>query len=377
MKVLNLLIKPYSSGCNLRCKYCFYFDVADNRLVQNYGPMKTEVLECLVKKSFLYSDSIVNFMFQGGEPTLVGLKFYEQFHEFVEKYNTNNIKVNYFMQTNGTLLNKKWIELYKKHKYLIGVSLDGYKEIHDTYRLTTANKGSYENVMAGIKLLEDNGIDFNILCVINNLVAKNGAKVYKFFKEQNFKHLQFIPCIDSFQKNEKDESFGLKAIDYGRFLNETFELWYQDFLNEDYVFIRYFDNLIKIMMGGQPEACDMMGFCSINGVIESNGSVYPCDFYVLDEYRLGNIMESNFEELLFNKTAVDFYLSSLKKSEKCKKCQYLKICRSGCRRFKDFDDPNNLYENKYCDAYMMFFNKNINKLLEISRIVKERNKMLI
>ena len=200
--------------------------------------------------------------------------------------------------------------------------------------------------------------------------AKNGKKIYKFFKECNFKYMQFIPCIDNFDgENEKD--YTLTAEDYGIFLNDIFSLWYEDFINGNLISIRYFDNLIRILLGGNPEACDMMGFCSVNGVIESNGDVFPCDFYVLDEYKIGSIINDNFEKILFSENAVKFYTSSLKMSEKCKKCKYLKICRSGCRRYKNFSGSNNLYENKFCDAYMSFFDKNIEKLFELAKITKE------
>ena len=159
--------------------------------------------------------------------------------------------------------------------------------------------------------------------------------------------------------------------DYGIFLNDIFSLWYEDFINGNFISIRYFDNLIRILLGGNPEACDMMGFCSVNGVIESNGDVFLCDFYVLDEYKIGSIINDNFEKILFSENAVKFYTSSLKMSEKCKKCKYLKICRSGCRRYKNFSGSNNLYENKFCDAYMSFFDKNIEKLFELAKITKE------
>ncbi|EEY34500.1 anaerobic sulfatase maturase [Pseudoleptotrichia goodfellowii] len=371
MRALNLLIKPYSSGCNLRCKYCFYYDVADNRIIKNYGPMKFDVLEKLVKEAFAYADTIVNFMFQGGEPTLVGIEYYRKFHEYVEIYNKNNIRTAFFMQTNGTLLNKEWIELYKKYNYLIGISIDGYKEIHDVFRLSAKNKGTFEQVIKGAELLKNNNIEFNVLCVINKLVAENGKKVYSFFKEKDFRYMQFIPCIDSFNEKNENEDYTLTAKDYGIFLNDTFSLWYEDFIKGNFISIRYFDNLIRILLGEPPEACDMMGFCSVNGVVESNGDIYPCDFYVLDEYKIGNIVNDKFENILFSENAVKFYTSSLKMSEKCKKCKYLKICRSGCRRYKNFDGTENLYENKFCDAYMSFFGKNLEKLIEVAKITRK------
>ena len=370
MRALNLLIKPYSSGCNLRCKYCFYHDVANNRLIKNYGPMKNEVLEKLVKEAFDYADSVVNFMFQGGEPTLIGIDFYKKFHEYVEIYNKNNIQTSFFIQTNGILLDDMWMKLFKKYSYLVGISIDGYKEIHDVFRINSKNEGTFDEIMKAIRLLKKSNVDFNVLCVVNKIVAKNGKKVYKFFKEYNIKYMQFIRCIDNFDgENEKD--YTLTAEDYGIFLNDIFSLWYEDFINRNFISIRYFDNLIRILLGRNPEACDMMGFCSVNGVIESNGDVFPCDFYVLDEYKIGSIINDNFEKILFSENAVKFYTSSLKMSEKCKKCKYLKICRSGCRRYKNFSGPNNLYENKFCDAYMSFFDKNIEKLFELAKITKE------
>ena len=370
IRALNLLIKPYSSGCNLRCKYCFYHDVADNRIVRNYGPMKFDVLEKLVKEAFEYSESMVNFIFQGGEPTLVGIEYYNKLHEFIEMYNTKNIKTSFFMQTNGTLLNSKWMELFKKHNYLIGISLDGYKEIHDVFRKSARNKGTFDQVMKATELLKFNKIDFNILCVINKLVAQNVKMVYRFFKENDFRYMQFIPCIDNFNKPGQ-EDYTLTAEDYGVFLNDIFELWYEDFKRGDFISIRYFDNLIRILYGGHPESCDMMGFCSVNSVVESNGDVYPCDFYVLDEYKLGNITEEPFEKMLFNQKAADFYISSLKKSDRCKSCKYLKICRGGCRRYKELDENTKQYENKFCAAYKAFLDKNLERLIEIVNITKK------
>ncbi|RRD39492.1 anaerobic sulfatase maturase [Leptotrichia sp. OH3620_COT-345] len=367
MRALNLLIKPYSSGCNLNCKYCFYYDVADNRTVRNYGPMKFEVLEKLVMEAFEYADTVINFMFQGGEPTLIGTNFYEKFHEYVDKYNKKNIRTEFFIQTNGTLLNNGWMELFRKYNYLVGISLDGYEEIHDIFRINGKNKGTFKKVMQGIEHLKISKVEFNILCVVNKLVAQNGKKVYRFFREKGFRYMQFIPCIDDFD-NKKEKEFTLTAKDYGKFLNEIFLLWYEDFIDGNFISIRYFDNLIRILLGQPPEACDMMGFCSVNGVIESNGDVYPCDFYVLDEYKLGNITENKFENILFNEKAVDFYKTSLNMSEKCKKCKYIKICRSGCRRYKNFDGTENKYENKFCDAYMDFFRKNLENLIELAKL---------
>lgn len=364
MKSLNLLIKPSSSNCNLRCKYCFYHDVSTNRTIENYGMMKDEVLEEMIKKVFECVEQSVNFMFQGGEPTLIGYKFYNTFHELIKKYNKNNITTNFSIQTNGTLLNKNLLEILKKYNYLVGISLDGNKEIHDNFRIDANNNGTFNSVMKGIRLLKKYDIDFNILCVVNKATAKNGKLIYNFFRNNNFKYFQFIPCIDNFKYSET-EDYTLIPEDYGIFLNDIFELWYEDIKKGKYVSIRYFDNLIKILLGEQPESCDMMGICSINCIIESDGSVYPCDFYVLDKYKLGNILNSSYENMIFSNIAKEFVEASIEKPNSCKLCKYLKLCRSGCRRHKE----NNNLENKFCKSYKIFFDKNINKLLEIANIV--------
>lgn len=369
MKNLNLLIKPASSSCNLRCRYCFYYDVADNREIKNYGIMSDETLENMVKKVFEEVEYSANFTFQGGEPTVAGISYFEKFHKLVEKYNTKKIIVNFSLQTNGTLLNKKWLELFKKYKYLIGLSLDGNKEVHDIFRIDSNGKGTFSQVLKAAKTLKKENIDFNILCVVNKLTAQNGKIIYNFFKNNGFRYYQFIPCLDSLNySGEKD--FTLTAEDYGKFLDEVFGLWYEDIMSGKKVSIRYFDNYIKILLGEEPESCDMVGHCNMNAVLEADGSMYPCDFYVLDNYKLGNINENGFEELFRSKREMEFLNSSLPVNNKCKLCKYFRICRGGCRRHKE----NEAGENRFCESYTYFFDRNIDKMLKTAEyIVQVRN----
>ena len=368
MKNLNLLIKPASSSCNLRCRYCFYYDVADNREVKNYGIMNDDTLENMVKKVFDDVEYSANFAFQGGEPTMAGIEFFEKFHKFVEKYNTKKIIVNFSLQTNGTLLNKKWLELFKKHNYLIGLSLDGNKEMHDTFRIDAKGEGTFSRVLKAAKMMKKAEVEFNILCVVNKLIAQNGKLVYNFFRNNGFRYYQFIPCLDSLSCSE-EKDYTLTSEDYGKFLDETFNLWYEDMMSGKRISVRHFDNYTKILLGEEPEACDMVGHCNMNAVLESDGSMYPCDFYVLDEFKVGNINESSFEELFKSEAEMRFLRTSLAVDEKCKVCRYFKICRGGCRRHKELTAEGN-YENRFCESYKYFFDKNIQKMLHIANIVK-------
>ena len=367
MKNLNLLIKPASSSCNLRCRYCFYYDVADNREVKNYGIMNNDTLENMVKKVFDDVEYSANFAFQGGEPTMAGIEFFEKFHKLVEKYNTKKIIVNFSLQTNGTLLNKKWLELFKKHNYLIGLSLDGNKEMHDTFRIDSKGEGTFSKVLKAAKMMKKAEVEFNILCVVNKLIAQNGKLVYNFFRNNGFRYYQFIPCLDSLSCSE-EKDYTLTAEDYGKFLDETFNIWYEDIMSDKRISVRHFDNYTKIILGEEPEACDMVGHCNMNAVLESDGSMYPCDFYVLDEFKVGNINESTFEELFKSETEMRFLRTSLVVDEKCKVCRYFKICRGGCRRHKELTAEGN-YENRFCESYKYFFEKNIDKMVKVAEYV--------
>lgn len=367
MKNLNLLIKPASSSCNLRCRYCFYYDVADNREVKNYGIMNDDTLENMVKKVFDDVEYSANFAFQGGEPTMAGIEFFEKFHKFVEKYNTKKIIVNFSLQTNGTLLNKKWLELFKKHNYLIGLSLDGNKEMHDTFRIDAKGEGTFSRVLKAAKMMKKADVEFNILCVVNKLIAQNGKLVYNFFRNNGFRYYQFIPCLDSLSCSE-EKDYTLTAEDYGKFLDETFNFWYEDMMSGKRISVRHFDNYTKILLGEEPEACDMVGHCNMNAVLESDGSMYPCDFYVLDEFKVGNINESSFEELFKSEAEMRFLRTSLAVDEKCKVCRYFKICRGGCRRHKELTAEGN-YENRFCESYKYFFERNIDKMIKTAEYV--------
>lgn len=367
MKHLNLLIKPASSGCNLRCKYCFYYDIADNRKVKNYGIMNEKTLENIVRKAFEEVEYSVNFTFQGGEPLVAGMKYFEVFHKLVDKYNKKKIFVNFALQTNGTLVDKRWIEFFKKFNYLIGISIDGNKEIHDNFRIDSQGKGTFTRVIKTAKLLKKANINFNILCVVNSVTAKNGEMIYKFFRNMGFKYYQFIPCLDSLEGCQ-NEDFTLRAKDYGIFLDETFKLWYDDIMSGKIISMRRFDNYIRILLNEAPEACDMVGHCNMNAVLEADGSMYPCDFYVLDEYKVGNINEKNFTELFNSDAEQRFLISSLDVPKECKECKYYSICRGGCRRYKELDE-NGVLKNKFCESYKYFFDRNLDKMIEVAKYV--------
>lgn len=361
---LNIMIKPASSACNLSCKYCFYLDEAKNRMKKSYGMMSIETVDRLLKDVFSSVETRVSFLFQGGEPTLRGIDFFKKFHELVDLYNTNNIQTNFAIQTNGILIDEDWINLFKKYSYLVGVSLDGMKDCHDYARLDKEDMGTFDRVMENIYLLQKENVPINILTVVNNKNVNKAKEIYEFYKENNFNFLQFIPAISPI-KSKNLSSLYLDPKEYGLFLDSLFNLWYKDIFKGHFRSIRYFENLLMIILYGQPEACDMMGTCSVSPVLEADGSVYPCDFYSLDKNLLGNINEDSLVDLIKNKNAQTFVNLSYQISPRCKSCKFLNLCRGGCRRYK-----NENLDNILCQGFYYFFDKNEKKLFELASYIR-------
>lgn len=368
MPPLSLLIKPVSSLCNLRCKYCFYHSLAENRKVGYYGTMSADTLETIVKKAFLYADKICIFAFQGGEPTLAGLDFYKNFIGYVKKYNTKNINVSCAIQTNGTLIDDEWAKFFFENKFLVGISLDGPKDIHNYFRYDANGSSLFIKVMEAIKLLNKYKVEYNILSVVTSYSARHVQKIYNFFKKNNFKFLQFIPCLDPLdEKNEQD--YSLTNEKYTLFLKLLFDLWYEDIKIKNMISIRLFDSFLGTILRYPPDTCGTNGICSANLVIEADGSVFPCDFYVLDKWLLGNINENNFGDILNSKIIKEFINESYNINPECEMCRFNKLCKGGCKRYKEPLNGKN-DKNNYCLAYKNFFEYAEERLFELANLYK-------
>lgn len=354
MPPLTLLIKPASGACNLRCRYCFYHDVVQSRAEGLTGMMSQETGRSIIQQALAHArQSPITFGFQGGEPTLRGLDFFQWFARTVQEENRNNTPVSYTIQTNGTLLDESWIPFLRDNQVLVGVSLDGPQPYHDALRPDPCQQGSFQRVMDGVALLQRHDIPFNILCVLSDTNARSAPRLYRFFREHQLKFLQFIPLIQPFDPAEADGQPCLTPERFGRFLTQLFDLYYQDWSRDDYVSIRFFDNILLRMTGRMPESCDMGGHCSLQYVIEADGSVYPCDFYALDEHCMGNIRQSSFAELA-QSPAAQAFLRPLPHTDLCARCPWRPFCPGRCRRYRDFQAGEE-QANYYCRAFQDFF----------------------
>ncbi len=369
MPALSLLIKPASGNCNMRCRYCFYADELDNREIRSYGKMSVDTMHTIVDKAMEYGDYECTIAFQGGEPTLAGLDFYRDLVAYVTAHeNPKKLKIHYALQTNGYLINEEWAAFLGENHFLVGVSLDGLKEIHDRYRLDAAGKGTYQRVISAIRLLEKHQVEYNILTVVTAATARNGQKIYNYFKKNHFGYQQYIECLDPIGEEPGQHEYSLTPEKYGEFLKSMFDAWYLDMRSGTYVYNRYFENLMMIMAGQQPESCNMRGVCGKQWVFEADGSVYPCDFYALDQWRLGNIQENSFEEMDEKRDGLGFIQWSMRQQEDCQKCRWFGLCRNGCRRNRELVTAEHTNRNYFCKSYQMFFEYAYPRLEEVYQL---------
>lgn len=355
MPPLSIMIKPASGACNLGCRYCFYADEMSLREVASYGIMDEITLENVISKALDAADEMCTFAFQGGEPTLAGLPFFEKAVDLEARYRHKRLTVHNAIQTNGLLVDDRWAEFFARNHFLVGLSLDGPKELHDRYRLDLEGKGTYNRVLRTAQLLKKHGVEFNILTVVTKQTANAIGKVYGFFDRSHLDYQQYIPCMDPLEEQSGEQPYSLGVEEYGNYLCRLFDLWYADVERGRVKYNRTFFNYLSILRGGPPESCNMQGRCSKQYVVEADGSVYPCDFYALDSWRLGNLNTDGFDRLDQRRTELGFIQQSKTVAGDCRRCRWYGLCRGGCRRDRPVGADGTLGKNRYCQAFRRFF----------------------
>ena len=369
MPPISVLIKPSSGNCNLRCKYCFYYDTMSKRQNPSFGFMTHSTLEAVMKEVLAFAEGECSIAYQGGEPTLIGLDFYKMSMELQDKYNVNKVKIHNSIQTNGYSMNKAWAEFFVKYHFLVGLSLDGISKVHDYYRINDRGEGSFHQVMETINLFRKHGVEFNILSVVTGKSALDIKRNYEFYKRHGLKFLQFIACLDPMGEEPGRREYSLTPEVYGEFLIQLFQLWFQDLQKGEQPYIRQFENYISILLGLPPESCDMRGTCGKQYIVEANGSVYPCDFYAMEQYCIGNLCENSIPEIDEARKKSGFLEQSQSHHVRCRVCKYYFICRSGCRRNRLDTEP---YEQYFCKSYQMFFEACLPKMSEIALQIQRK-----
>lgn len=374
MPAISVLMKPASGMCNMHCEYCFYADEMNERETGNFGFMSLNTLKNIIRKALFYADHNCSFAYQGGEPSLRGLNFFKKAVEYQKQYNHKKVRIVNAFQTNGILLNENWCQFFKENHFLVGVSVDGTEELHNKYRHLKDQSDSYQRIVSNIELLKKHNVDFNILTVINNDVSENAGKIYDHYKEMGWMYQQYIPCLSPLQNPDKEDPFALTAENYGIFLTEMFEKWMADLESGKQPYNRQFENWIGILLGFLPESCDMRGTCGVQYVVEADGSAYPCDFFMLDDYRIGNFNDDSIEEMNKKRREIEFIEISQKHSEKCKSCQWNYLCRNGCQRMRLPDGSSGFYINRFCEGYQYFFDHCAEKMKALAMQIKSNRR---
>lgn len=367
MQSMNFLIKPVSGLCNMRCRYCFYEDETAHRETANAGVMTAELAEGFVRETFAALDTRgqVTFAFQGGEPTLAGLDYFRRFTALVDKYNTKRARVSYAIQTNGLAVDAQWAAFFAEHHFLVGLSLDGDKAIHDALRPDAADKATWNRATKALALLQKNGVEVNLLCVVSRRCAKSPVKVYHSLQKLGGAYLQFIPCLDPLEAARGSMAYSLTPELYGSFLCALFDEWYRDWKAGRYTSVRLFDDYVHLAMGLPAGSCAASGHCGAYCVVEGDGTLYPCDFYCLDAWRLGKLGDQPLQDCLNGETERRFLAQGEARPAACTACPYQPLCNGGCKRDWYADETGN--HNYYCPSLRAFFAHAAPRLAEIAR----------
>ena len=394
----HVMAKPAGSTCNLDCRYCFYLSKETLPGGPGAGRMSDELLEKFIKQ---YIDGVtgeeVVFSWQGGEPTLRGLDFFRKVVDLQKKYAKPNQRIENDLQTNGTLLNEEWAAFLKEHRFLVGLSIDGPREMHDLYRVTKNQRPTFDAVFGAAKLLMKHGVPFNTLTCVNRINAKRPKDVYRFLRQElNSTTIQFIPIVEykgfettapytwDSEKLPKDGSpearpghpqsivtdWSVDPYDWGDFLIGAFDLWFRKDVGK--VLVNHFETLVAQHMGLPSQMCVYSEVCGKGVAIEHNGDVYACDHFVYPEYRTGNIRNRPLSELVFSPTQVKFgYAKSEMLPTYCRKCSYLNDCWGECpknRIIRTEDGEPGL--NYLCRGFKKYFKHAIPKVEKIVQRIK-------
>jgi len=354
MKPFSLLVKPASADCNIRCRYCFYLGKCELYPDAKRHRMSDEVLEHMVQSYLATEQPAYSFGWQGGEPTLMGLDFFKRVVELQEQHGRDGIAVSNGLQTNTTLIDDAWARHLARYNMLVGVSIDGPAEIHNRFRVYADGRGAHDAVMAGVERLRRHHVEFNVLTLVSQANVKQPREVYHYLRDElGVMFHQYIECVE---QDEHDQllPFAISGREWGDFLCAIFDEW---IACEDThrVSVRLFDSILAMLVDGQPNACTFGTDCRQYLVVEYNGDVYPCDFYVEPELKLGNIMQNSWEELLSSPLYESFGARKRQWNETCETCKYLKLCAGCCQKNRPgrSKDPTRL--SHLCEGWLQFY----------------------
>lgn len=358
MTPFSLLIKPTSADCNLNCTYCFYLKKSRLYPETKRHRMSEAVLESMIAKYMATSQPAYYFGWQGGEPTLMGVDFFRKVVDLQKKYGRWGATVSNGLQTNAILINDDLAALFSRYRFLVGVSIDGPADIHDRYRQNSGRSGSHADVLKGIDCLLRHRVELNALVLVSSANVHRAEEVYRYLCEMGIHHHQYIPCVEFSAKGHK-QSYAVSGKEWGDFLCKIFDRWIQKDARQ--VSVRNFDAIINHMIQGQYTVCHQAGNCSQYFVVEHNGDVYPCDFFVEPHRKLGNIAEHSWEELQRSPRYQGFGRQKSQWSAECTVCEYLRYCSGDCLKYRFHETRDPINRSFLCQGMKTFFRHTLHR----------------
>lgn len=372
MKPFSLLVKPASADCNLHCAYCFYLKKA--ALYPQSAPhrMSDAVLERMVRSYLETEQPVYAFGWQGGEPTLMGLDFFERVTSLQETAGRAGAVVSNGLQTNGVLINDDLARHLGAYKFLLGVSLDGPAEIHDHYRRDGSGKETHAGVLRGIAALKRNHVEFNILTLVSQANVGKAQQVYRYLRDAGFLFHQYIECVE-FEPDGTFKPFAVGGEAWGEFLCGIYDEWRKSDVRK--VSVRLFDSILALLVDGTANVCHMAGDCRQYLVVEHNGDVYPCDFHVEPALRLGNVMQDSWDSMLASPAYAAFGARKRERNEACAECEYQRLCAGDCPKNRPNGAPATRPLSALCAGWKLFYAHALPGLNDIAeQIKKERTR---
>lgn len=370
-KPFSLLIKPASADCNLRCDYCFYLDRADLYPETRVHRMTDKVLSRLIASYMATEQPQYIFGWQGGEPTLMGIEFYRHVTELQSRYGRQGAVVANGLQTNALLITDELASHFAKYHFLLGVSLDGPEAVHDAYRRNCNGAGSYSEVMRGIDCLKKHGVEFNILTLVTKANVHRGRETYQFLCEQGFMFHQYIPCVE-FDETGNLQPYSIRADEWGRFLVDTYDAWILHDTRK--VSIRLFDSILFKLVEGRATVCHMEANCCQYFLVEYNGDVYPCDFFVDKAWKLGDISSCSWGQLQSLPLYRDFGRQKSDMAAECVNCRWRPLCAADCLKHRPYNGQSAKTISWLCEGWKQFYSHSISGFQQLAELIKSERK---
>ena len=379
-----MMAKPVGAACNLRCSYCYY---AEKRELYDDPSqlMSDDTLELFIKE-YIESQTLseVLFIWHGGEPMLRPISFYQRVVELQQRY-AQGRRVDNCIQTNATLIDEQWCRFFRSNNFLVGVSIDGPCYMHDSLRRTGDGYGSFRDVIRGIRLLAQHGVEWNAMATVNAVNVEHPLEFYRFFRDElECRYLQFTPVVERISHVGKEgrllhaaehggeiAPWSVTAEQWGRFLCAIFDEWVRNDVGK--LFVQLFDSTLANWVGAPAGVCTMSRYCGHAAAIEHNGDVYSCDHFVFPEYRLGNIHDESLLKMMYGsqqRAFGEYKYTSL--PQQCRSCRYEFACHGECPRNRFMTTADGEYGLNYlCDGYHAFFS-HVHDAMDYMRIQLEK-----